>query len=137
MVQVGKVLDVDGKYATILVNRQSACGENCAMCSGCGAKNGGGHKAVVLWGQDAAPGQMVRVEAGTARVLLLAAITYLCPLLLLLLCFAITKNEFLAALALVAGFALCAFLANRLAKLDFFKSKITRVLQSGDAVKNL
>ena len=135
MVQVGKVLNVSGKYATILVNRQSACGENCAMCQGCGAKNGSGHKAVVLWGQGAAPGQMVRVEAAAAKTLLLAAITYFCPLLLLLFCFSITKSELWAAAALVAGFGLCAFFANRLAKLDFFKSKITRVLDDGAVLK--
>lgn len=84
MTQTARVLSVfeDGT-AEVLVTRESACGGNCAQCGGCG----GAGKTLTALARNpmgAKPGDNVIIETGSARVLSLAALVYLAPLLLLL-----------------------------------------------------
>ena len=77
-----KCLLEDGK-AEILVRRQSACGHNCESCAGCGPESAAQVTAVADNDMGACPGDTVRVESESRRVLGMAAVFYLLPFLLM------------------------------------------------------
>lgn len=69
--------------AEIVVQRQSACGHDCASCGGCAAGSAPQVTAAAMNGAGARPGDIVRVESESRQVLGLAAVLYLLPFLLL------------------------------------------------------
>lgn len=84
MTQVATVERITGENrAEISVLRQSACGGNCAGCSGCG-----GSTAPILVEAvnliQARPGQKVIVESSTRKTLGIAVLVYIIPVILFL-----------------------------------------------------
>lgn len=77
-----KQLLSDGR-AEIVVQRQSACGHDCANCGGCSAGSAPQVTAAAVNGAGARPGDVVLVESESGQVLRLAAVLYLVPFLLL------------------------------------------------------
>ena len=78
MTTTGEVRETSGELAKVRVYRSSSCGENCASCKGCA-----GRKPIEIWAENpvgARPGDQVTVESSSARVLSLAALLYLLPL---------------------------------------------------------
>lgn len=80
MKQTGVVSEIKDGTATVRFVRDSACGENCAMCGGCdkrtsvvNAKNIAGAK----------PGDRVVVETDTGMVLAGAFSAYIVPIILM------------------------------------------------------
>lgn len=72
--------------AQVVCIRESACSGDCHKCSGCGAvKQSMLFRAVNAIG--AKPGQLVTVTSESAPVLWAAAVLYLLPVLLFVLCF--------------------------------------------------
>ena len=85
---VVKVLN--SEMAEIMVPRVSACGGNCASCGGCGDK-----KCVIASAYNdinAKEGDTVIVESGTSRIIAIAAIVYMLPLVFLLAAYIITVS---------------------------------------------
>lgn len=80
MKQVGKIISIDGEYATLLVAKTSMCGENCGSCKG-GCKPGS-QKVIARFDgcENGEIGDMAVLEMEDKRVLLMAAILYLLPL---------------------------------------------------------
>lgn len=76
---VKKILD--RKHAEIEVQRQSACGHDCAHCGGCGAPLER-IKAVAINRVDAQVGDIVTVEAENKQLMRMAAVVYTLPLVL-------------------------------------------------------
>lgn len=84
MTQIATVKRLVGeKNAEVLVRRQSACGHDCASCGGCGPESAAQVTAVADNELGARPGDTVRVESESGRVLGMAAVLYLVPLVLL------------------------------------------------------
>jgi sigma-E factor negative regulatory protein RseC len=82
---VEKLMNTD--MAEIAVSRQSACAHDCAECAGCGI--GCGAEAAVIHAQarnliGAQPGDQVVVESSTRKMLGIAGIVYLVPMILFL-----------------------------------------------------
>ena len=110
--------------AVVRVYQKSACGHDCSDCAGiCGAK-----RAIKVQARNplmAAPGDLVTVETGTARIIRAAALVYLLPLAVLLcgcfLGYVLGGSETVQALAglsgLLAGCA-CAVGINRFIRKD-------------------
>lgn len=78
-----------GDLAEIEVTRQSACGHDCASCGGCG-----GHETQTLQvtarnQAQAKVGDRVLVEGQTGRVLGMAVLVYVLPLILFFIGYAI------------------------------------------------
>lgn len=126
MEQIGTVVALEGDFAKVQVQRQSACGENCATCKGGCAS---GLQTVFL----AAPaglavGDRVQIGSNTAAVLLLGFITYLLPLILTAVFCSIFQTDKAAFFSLLLSFALCAVAANGLSKKKGFKSRIVKIL---------
>lgn len=69
--------------AEIVVCRRSACGHDCAACGGCGPENAVQVIAVADNALGARPGDVIRVESESSRVLGMAFALYLIPLVLL------------------------------------------------------
>lgn len=82
MLQHAKVIRViDENHAEISVIRQSACGHDCGSCEGCGLRP----EQVTAEAFNAAGarlGDMVTVESQSTAVIGIAAVVYLCPLIL-------------------------------------------------------
>ena len=84
MTQIATVKRLVGeKNAEVLVRRLSACGHDCASCGGCGPDSAAQVTAVAENELGARPGDTVRVESESGRVLGMAAALYLVPLVLL------------------------------------------------------
>lgn len=80
MEQIGEVVELKGKNALVRIRRASACGENCAQCSG----NCTPTATVVcaVNGLSAKVGDTVKLQMNSGAFLLLAFIGYILPILL-------------------------------------------------------
>lgn len=76
---VKKILDRD--FAEIEVQRQSACGHDCASCGGCGAPQER-IQAVAKNKVDAKVGDIVTIEGENRAIMRMAAVVYTIPLIL-------------------------------------------------------
>ena len=84
MTQIATVKCLVGQnQAEVLVQRQSACGHSCESCGGCGPESAARVTAVADNELGARPGDTVRVESESRRVLGMAVALYLVPFLLL------------------------------------------------------
>lgn len=72
-----------GDKAEVQVRRPSACGHDCKSCGGCGPETMMQVTAVAENEQGARPGDTVRVESESRKVLGLAAALYLMPIVFL------------------------------------------------------
>lgn len=77
----GIVKKVEGNTVTVQIERDSACGENCAMCNACPGKN-----MIVTVETDikVSEGDRVKLETNTKTVLLSAFCVYILPIVLLI-----------------------------------------------------
>ena len=89
MTQIATVEEVlKNGWAVIAVARQTACGHDCENCAGCGAQAG----TVRATAQDAvgvAVGDKVEVTSDNRRILGVAALVYLLPVVTFLLGYAV------------------------------------------------
>lgn len=77
MTQIATVKRLIGEsQAEVLVRRQSACGHSCEACGGCGPESAAQMTAMADNTLGACPGDTVRVESESRRVLGMAG----CPL---------------------------------------------------------
>lgn len=93
MRQVGKIISIDGGYATLLVARTSMCGESCASCKG-GCKPTSQKVVARLDAkcEGAQVGDMAVLEMDDRKVLLGAAAVYLLPLFAMLAAYVIADS---------------------------------------------
>ena len=80
-----------GGYAEISVPRKSACGHDCEECAGCGM-TGAAIRARAKNDAGAQPGDKVVVESSTKKLLGVAALVYLLPVLGFLLGYFLTEG---------------------------------------------
>ena len=111
---VKKILD--RQHAEIEVQRQSACGHDCAKCGGCGAPTER-IQAVADNLVQANVGDILTVAGSSKQILGMAAVVYTMPLILFFVfygvCAAMHMTEGVSILAGVAGFVLGILLAIR------------------------
>lgn len=72
---------IDRHHAEIEVQRQSACGHDCAKCGGCGAPTER-IQAITVNSVGAGVGDIVTVEGSSKQILGMAALVYAMPLVL-------------------------------------------------------
>lgn len=77
----GIVENIDGNKVTVRIQRDSSCGENCAMCNACPGKN---MMITVDTDIPLLKGDMVKLETNTKYVLLSAFAVYILPIVLLI-----------------------------------------------------
>lgn len=137
MTQKALVLSVfpDGT-ARVQIERMSACGHDCSTCEGCGLM-AAPIEVVAQNPIGSTVGDTVLIESGTKRVLKLAALTYLLPILLLFIFYAFSRmlflNETICSVLSVAGFLIGLFgavFANRGGQIE---TVIRSVEKSGES----
>lgn len=69
--------------AEVTVARQTACGHDCEHCAGCGASPGS-ITVLAATDLDVAPGDLVELYSRSSRILPIAALVYLGPVILFL-----------------------------------------------------
>ncbi len=121
MKQIGIVIEINGEYAKVECDRQSAC-DMCENSSGCTEKC----KKVYAKARNsvnAEIGDTVEIETETSKVLMNAFIVFFLPVLLSLCAYFVAERFFGSALAvvttlvvLIVSLVLFAFLLNRSAK---------------------
>lgn len=85
MTQIATVEEVlDGGRVLIAVARQTACGHDCETCAGCGAQ-AGTVRTVAQDGVGVAVGDKVEVTSDNRRIIGVAALVYLLPIVTFLL----------------------------------------------------
>ena len=104
MTQIATVKRLIGEsQAEVLVRRQSACGHRCEACGGCGPESAAQMTAMADNTLGARPGDTVRVESESRRVLGMAVVLYLVPFLLLFVGYLVATGPL--GLSEAAGFA--------------------------------
>ncbi|MCD8211446.1 MAG: SoxR reducing system RseC family protein [Oscillospiraceae bacterium] len=140
MTQIATVKKLlEEKKAEITVVRQSACSHDCSTCGGCGPTESTKVDAVADNLVGARPGDTVRVESDSGKVLGLAAVFYLIPLVLFFVGYFVAQalglSEGLCLLAgvlLGAASFLIAWLVDRRLKANSVRMKIVEVLHCSD-----
>ncbi len=119
MQTIARVIKAEGDFATIEVQRKSACegchkmtsGEGCGVCTLLGSNSRFTARASNPVGAEA--GDMVEVRSATGRVLLYAALVFFLPVAVALLLYAASgllfQNEGYRYAVLIGGFVLCFF----------------------------
>ncbi|MGN1003352.1 MAG: SoxR reducing system RseC family protein [Oscillospiraceae bacterium] len=139
MTQIATVKRLVGeKRAEVVVHRLSACGHDCASCGGCGPDSAARVTAVADNEPGARPGDTVRVESESGRVLGMAAALYLVPLVLLFVGYFVASGAFklsegasmaVGVACLAIGFA-ANFLLDRRTRKRPVQYRIVEVLKS-------
>lgn len=110
---------IDENYAEVCVTRQSACGENCASCSGCSKPN---YTAVTIAKNttDAKVGDTVNIKSETLTVIKGAVYVYILPIILFFVAFFIGSklsfSENVNNILGIFGFSLGIFIAGLYSK---------------------
>lgn len=140
MTQIATVKRLIGTdQAEVQVRRPSACGHDCKSCGGCGPDSVTRITAIAENIPGARPGDTVRVESESRKVLGLAAVLYLMPIVLLFVGYFIASGlmeqgegeSLLAGLALmVVGFAFDWLVDRRLRADRTARFRIVEVLKS-------
>lgn len=138
MIRSGKVVSYEDGSIKVCFDRLSACGD-CGMCG-----SGGRPDAIVSIKGEAAPGDLVDVEMPDAQVLKMSLITYLIPLIGLLLgLFVGTRvypdREFMVLLCGLIGLGLTyqgvRMVDKKLGKKHLWQPRLLRVYQEEAADK--
>lgn len=136
MKQIGKIISIDGSYATLLVAKTSMCGENCGACKG-GCKPG---TQKVLARIDDTPnasiGDMAVLELDDKKVLKMACAVYLLPIAAMFLAYFVayyfTKSEPICLISALSAAILVMFSAKlfdiKLKNSKKYEIRITKVL---------
>lgn len=140
MTQIATVKRLIGTdKAEVQVRRPSACGHDCKSCGGCGPDAMTQITAVAENEPGARPGDTVRVESESRKVLGLAAALYLMPIVLLFVGYFIAsgpleQGEGMSLTAglgfMILGFAANWFVDRRLRKNRNVRFRIVEVLRS-------
>lgn len=88
MKRTGIVLETKGGRAKVKVVRETACGENCGECRLCEDKSA---ESWMINAAGAEPGDIVLVEMKTSRLLLMAFVAYIVPIIAGVLVFAVLR----------------------------------------------
>ena len=118
MTQTATVAAVQGPgVVRVTVARQSACSHDCSTCAGCGAVPGS-ITVLAKTDLDLTPGDLVELYSRSSRILPIAALVYLGPVLLFLMGYLLPQGVseagrgLLGGIGFVMGLAL-AMLADR------------------------
>ncbi len=135
MQQIGEVVELKGRLATVRIKRTSSCGENCASCSGeCKPT---ASLVTAVNGLSAKVGDTVKLEMNSPAFLFLAFIGYILPIIICIATYFITLNltdniilsDVLAILSIVVTL-LIFFIIDKLPhKSTRFTSRIIKILR--------
>lgn len=124
--------------AIVAVERRSACSGDCDSCHGCAHQT----ETVMVTAHNAAgaqPGDVVQVESETGRVLRLALLLYIMPMLLMIVGYMIPGVQgnwkvLTAFLGLAVGIGICVVYSAYMKKKNEMTFHITYVLEkNGEA----
>lgn len=124
MEQFGTVSEIKGKYAEVVIKKESSCGDNCASCGMCDTSKM--RKVLVLNECDAEKGDRVKIYLESCKTVILSLVTYILPLIIFFVSFVFVKNELALTLIFISAFLICAFISNLLAKCKSFRSKMEK-----------
>lgn len=103
MTQTATVAAVQGPgVVRVTVARQSACSHDCSTCAGCGAVPGS-ITVLAKTDLDLTPGDLVELYSRSSRILPIAALVYLGPVLLFLMGYLLPQGMSEAGRGLLGG----------------------------------
>lgn len=118
-------MSAEGDFAVAEVEKKSACTGECSSCASC--KSGKKVMVRVINKCGAEPGETVYITLPAAKAFILAAMTYILPLVIFFVASVFLKSEIAQAAVLLASFAVMAVSANLLAKRKCFMSVTERI----------
>ena len=113
----GVVEKVEGTKVTVKIQRDSSCGENCAMCNACPGKD------MLVTIETDIPlqvGDSVRLETNTKTVLLSAFCVYILPIVLLIVGYAL-HTLYLGLILMVISFTILLQVDKKISKKHLIK----------------
>ena len=120
--------------AEVLVHRRSGCGGNCSGCDGCSFTDQE-IRVVADNRAEAKPGQLVLVETQTAVIFRFAFLTYILPILFLLLGYALgALLHWPEMLCIAAGFLLLALSAFVMIRIYQKRKKVSISYEISDVI---
>lgn len=106
----GIVENIDDNKVTVRIQRDSSCGENCAMCNACPGKN---MMITVDTDIPLSKGDMVKLETNTKYVLLSAFAVYILPIILLIVGYA-CSTLYIGLVLMVFSFVILFFIDKKI-----------------------
>ena len=113
----GIVENVDGNKVTVKIQRDSACGENCAMCNACPGKN---MLITVETDIKLSKGDKVKLETNSKTVLLSAFCVYILPIVLLIAGYAV-HTLYLGLILMTLSFTILLHVDKKISKKHLIK----------------
>lgn len=114
MIKTGTVMKTEGKYATVLFARSSACGENCTGCGACEKKH---HLSRVLNPKNAVCGDKVLVSLSDKTANSALFLIFILPVIVFVfaycLIFSLLDNHIFATIISVGIIAIYAFIIKK------------------------
>ena len=99
MIKSGIVDSIENSKITIKIERDSSCGDNCAMCNACPGKE---MFITTYTKENFNVGDYVRLETNTSLILLSAFLVYILPIILLIVGYVIISLYFGLALMVIS-----------------------------------
>lgn len=101
MTSTGFVKELDGNMATVRFIRESACGGNCASCSGCKSKP---VDVILINTLSLEVGDKVEIESDSNKILKSAFVLYILPLIVFFSAYILLNGCFGEVIGILAGF---------------------------------
>ncbi len=130
MLQKGKIIEKDGDFAIAVIKKEGSCADSCASCGMCDSSKL--RKVKVLNSDNADLEEEVTLSLESGKIIFLALLTYILPLVIFFLSFLIIDNELLSAALLLLSFFICSAAANLLAKNKSFMTKAKKDSKDAD-----
>lgn len=113
----GIVEKTNGNMVTVRIQRDSSCGENCAMCNACPSKN----MLVNLYTDvPLSSGDTVRLETNAKYVLISAFCVYIVPIILLIAGYALA-NLYIGLICMALSFVILHFVDKKISTKHLIK----------------
>jgi len=128
MEQKGIVTQIIDDIAVVIVQRKSACGDNCAQCSGCETTN---IQVTVKNPLNAEVGNTVQIESDSTKILIAAFLLYILPLIIIIFPLILAVNIWIKIIVLVSLILVDIFIIKKYESTfkNILGSKITRIFK--------
>lgn len=103
----GMVISSEGRYASVRIFKESACSHDCSDCAGC---EGRIFDTRVINSVGARPGDKVKIQSPTSKVLSLALLVYMLPVVIFILAALVCEVYDISPVGTVALFVLLALM---------------------------
>ena len=131
----GIVVSVGGGEAVVRISKASACSHDCSQCGGCSNPT---YNMTVCNSVDASIGDRVQIEASSSKVLLMAFVLYVLPVLFMIAAVmvadAVANSTAVSLVALMVVFVVWVFIIKKANRKIKMQNTLVRVIPQDEII---